>query len=77
MLALYLVAGLHPERAGHWQQYVPRATHTFLTTAQAAEEAVVFDGRCLPWLRGKLDEVNACISEVLGRQVPARLVFEF
>ena len=37
---------------------------------RAGRTRVIADSR-------KLDEVNACIGEVLGGQVPARLVFEF
>lgn len=55
LLALELLAGLPPELAARWPV---GAIGTFLTLAQTAEETVVFDGRCLPWVRGKLEEAD-------------------
>jgi hypothetical protein len=55
LLALDLLAGLPPELSARWPAGTVR---TFLTTARAAEDAAVFDGRSLPWVRGKLEEAD-------------------
>jgi len=55
ILALELLAGLPPELTSRWPA---GAIRTFLLTVRDAEAAVVFDGRCLPWVRGKLEEAD-------------------
>lgn len=55
LLSLDLIAGLPPELAARW----PAGTiRRFLLTARAAEDAVAFDGRSLPWVRAKLEEAD-------------------
>ena len=56
VLAVELVAGVPPELAKRWPAGAIRA---FLTTAKVSEDAAMFDGRCLPWVRDKLAEADA------------------
>lgn len=56
LLALDLLAGLPPELTVRWPA---GGIRTFLLTVSRAEDAVVFDGRCLPWLQARLEEADA------------------
>jgi hypothetical protein len=63
LLALDLVAAVPPERVGRWKAGTVRA---LLEATRAAEEAVACDGRCLPWVRGRVEEADKVRREAVA-----------
>jgi hypothetical protein len=62
ILTLHLIAGLDPKQLRRW----PAGTiRRLLLTAQEAKQAVVMDGRCLPWVRDELARADLLRREAI------------
>jgi hypothetical protein len=62
LVVLDVIDGLPAERVRRWRAGTFR---TILEATRAAEEAVACDGRCLPWIRGRVEDADKVRREAL------------
>ena len=60
------IAALPPEQVREWEKASPGTIVSLLLLANATEQALAVDARCLPWLRGELDRLSTVRRKALA-----------